>query len=137
MEINFTSKATVKSTTKGDDIVSEKDFSEMQKDVFRKMHQRVRQEVPQEGNFENIVEEFENPSNNKVFSMEVAPCYAKGSTYKRYLNLGCEIKESPNKLTFCIADGTKQDILDYLGNDSNLNEVNGYYALLEDKVDNL
>lgn len=137
MNINLKTNNSKQTKLSGDKLVINRSIREIQKEAFKKIHDRARREMTQVGEFEKIVEKFTNPENSNIYIMEVCPSCAEGMTNKRYFVLGCEIPDTLNKLTCQIVDGTKPEILDYLGNDSNLDEVGAYYKMLEKNIENL
>ena len=115
--------------------MSEKTFEEIQKEYVKALFDKVRQEVPSLGEFEPVYVVLEHPVTGDVYTMEVLP----SSLYldKRMLDLGVEIPQTENAVSSTLVKGTKQEILDYLGDERSLNNINNRFSSLKSRADEM
>lgn len=113
--------------------MNEKSFEEVQKEYIKALFDKVRQEVPPLGEFEPVFVVLKHPVTGDIYTMEVLP----SSLYldKRMLDLGVEIPETDNAVSSTLLKGTKQDILDYLGDDRSLEEIDARFSSLKTRAD--
>lgn len=86
-------------------------------DAIACLREKVSAQVPEEGGFKTVYEEFENPDttiNLTHLKLKVTPVKVKGCEQVRYLELAAYNFPNPYMAERVIKRGSKQDILDAL-----------------------
>ena len=109
----------------------EKSMKDMAKEATNKLYNRSRSEITQEGKFDPFYESFTHEG--KKYLLFVSPSADKNYPKERILSVAYEIEDEGNMMSIVLKRGDKQEILDYLGNEKNLNEIISYAKFTYEK----
>ena len=90
----------------------------------------IRQNMPSEGDFEDIRIDF-NTDNDKYSIYATTYFDSKDKKFHNSLKLDYTNDNSNNIATYTLKRGSKQDILDFLGNENNIRKIESYMAQLK------
>lgn len=113
----------------------EKTLFQAEKEAVKQMYDIVRRDVPSDSEFSEIHHRFEDPKTNETYILTVAPSYNDKNPDEKSLQLAYLNKETSYKRMLNLLWGSKQDILDYLGNEKNLDEISIYMKSLKVKAE--
>ena len=101
------------------------------KEIMSDFYKTVRSEMPLDGSFDTISTTLKENSEG-LWTLDVK----KGAT-SQYIKVTYQPNGCDYNISMDLTNGTKQDILEYLGNEKNEAEVNSYMKALRRKADNL
>ncbi len=110
-----------------------------QKELVANIYAKARQEVPQDGigiiKFEPVSVEYKDLKTEDVYSLTVLTGYNKKIPEQRALRASYKLSDKDSSFYYMnIKRGTKQEILDYLGDERNLGEIKGYLSTLKERA---
>ena len=108
--------------------------------AIARLREKVPTQVPDEGNFKTVYEEFENPDttiNLTHLKLKVTPVKVKGCEQVRYLELAAYNFPNPYMAERVIKCGSKQEILDVLYSDELLSDILRRIPKLEEDLEDI
>lgn len=115
MEINNKVLYNNQINTKGK--AMEKTLEQKQLDAMRNLYKKACNEIPAEPDFKDINEEYANFDETYVLS--IAPGYNKEKPEELELKVGLLTRDNSHILHTGLLIGSKQEIIDFLGNEKN------------------
>lgn len=110
---------------------NEATLNSAQKTAIKKLFERTRREVPENGRFDDVIEYFCDPKTEEKYSIAVCHVRMRQNPDERQLELAYILPNSPNELSGIIMHGEKQEVLDFLGNEANFEEINDVLECLK------
>lgn len=112
-----------------------KDFK---RELVESLYKKARQEVPKEGmginEFEPVTVKYKDADTEDVYSLSVQSAYDKEAPDSKVLRAIYQLSEDGPVYYMNVIRGSKQDILDYLGNENNLGKVKGCLSILKERA---
>ena len=100
------------------------------KNAVVELYKKIRREVPQSGSFQPLIETFEK--DKRKYALFIQPSPNKKTPNDKELILAY-ISEENGDITITLKRGTKQDILEYAGNEKNINEIMSFADFLYER----
>ncbi len=112
-----------------------KDFK---KELVENLYKKARQEVPQDGNnineFDPVSVKYTDPRTEDIYYVSVQAGYDKEAPELKVLRASYQLSKDEPVYYMNIIRGSKQDILDYLGNENNLGKIKGCLSVLKERA---
>lgn len=108
------------------------DIDKPLKDTMSELYSKVRQELPEKGSYDSINLPYKDRFTGGDYLFTVREF---GNEGKSSLRLSYIHNNGKSARGVGLIEGTKQDILDYLGNERNIPRINYYIDDLKDSVD--
>ncbi len=112
-----------------------KDFKQ---ELIRSLYKKVRQEVPQDGigisEFAPVSVNYKDSVTEDIYSFVVQSGYNKNNPEERVLKACYQLSDDAPIFYMNIQRGSKQEILEYLGNERNSGKIKGYLSTLRERA---
>ena len=133
MEINNKILYNNQISTKGKTM--EKTLEQKQLEAMRNLYKRACNEISSDANFKDINEEYKNT--DETFVLSITPAYNKNAPEELELKAGLLTRDDSHILNIELLTGTKQEILDYLGNEKNSSLISANIERLKECADKM
>lgn len=120
--------------TSGDKAQKTNIAGDIKTDAIKSFYDKIRLNVPEKGKFDVVVKEFTDPLTGDEYRLFIAPSHIKGEDDKRRLSIGLKIPDTGNMRSLQIMKGTKLEILDFVGNEKNISQLNSYAKVLKESA---
>ena len=112
-----------------------KDFK---KELVANLYKKARQDVPKEGiginEFEPVTAKYKDADTEDVYSLSVQAGYDKEAPELKVLRASYQLSKDAPVYYMNIIRGSKQDILDFLGNENNIGKIKGFLSILKERA---
>jgi len=108
-----------------------KDMKTIVNDFFKE----ARLNISQENDYEPLSCEFLDPYNKNKYILNIKKLSDDNSENNNMLELIYPYNNGKSKCSVALEIGSKQEILDYLGNENNIPKINYYIFNLKESVD--
>ena len=106
-----------------------KDIDKPLKDFINEFYSKVRQELPEDGFYDNVTMPYKDALNGGDYLFTVRKFGDEG---ENSLRLIYRHNDGKSARSVGLTEGSKQDILDYLGNERNIPRINYHLDNLKD-----
>ena len=133
MEINNKVLYNNQVSTKGKTM--EKTLEQKQLEAMRNLYKKACNEIPSESVFQDINEEYKNA--DETFVLSITPGYNKNIPEELELKIGLLTRDDSHVLNIGLLTGTKQEIMDFLGNEKNSSLISANIERLKECADKM
>lgn len=111
---------------------------DLKKELVENLYKKARQMVPQEGigisEFEPVTEEYIDSDTKDIYFLSVQSGYDKKEPELKVLRASYQLSKDAPVYYMNIIRGSKQDILDFLGNENNIGKIKGFLSILKERA---
>ena len=111
---------------------------DLKRELVENLYKKARQEVPKEGigikDFEPVTEKYIDSDTEDVYSLSIQSGYDKEAPESKVLRASYQLSEDAPVYYMNVIRGSKQDILDYLGNENNIGKIKGFLSILKERA---
>ena len=105
------------------------------KELINQFYALVRQNMPLSGDFDDIKMQLKEDDEGEYNILVHTFLNNRTNEYTNCLNVSYTPNDKDFELSMNLMDGTKQEILDFLGNESNINRIESYMDSLKRRSD--
>ena len=105
------------------------------KEIINKFYSAVRAQMPLDGSFDDIKIQLDKKDDGEYFLLVHTFLNNRTNKYNNWLNVLYIPENKDFQMEMNLLDGSKQEILEFLGNEKNIDKIESYMNNLKRKAD--